>query len=119
MNVLLVFVCIAAVIRCFVKNRRNLWLEKIFLLLLTLTFMASYFTFCVEYPHICTMNVRYIVPVLFAGLLFLAIAMQEWKTQKKEPAGQATARLPEWILFGFSAIWSVLSLVMFLILGTI
>jgi len=119
MNVLLVFASIAAGIVCLTKYRKKMTVTKVFFFLQFVVFMISYFNFCVQYPHICTMNVRYIMPVLFAGLFFLAIGMKEHREAYTELGRPTAAGLPERLMMVFAVVWSVLSAVMFLTLGTL
>ncbi len=118
LNVVLVVISVYAGIRCLTKYRKGLPVEKGFFLLLFVTFMISYFQFCIGYPHICTMNVRYIIPVLLVGLVFMGLWAQEHKAAGTIK-GNKGAGLPETVLLGIAALWAVLSAVMFLVLGTL
>lgn len=77
MNVVLVVLAAYAIVRSIVTYRRHLAMEKWFLLLGSAVYLLSYFQFCLEYPHICTMNVRYILLLLFTGLFFACTWGQE------------------------------------------
>ena len=45
--------------------------QKIFLGILYFTFMISYYIFCIKFPHVCTENIRYCVPVIVIGGYFV------------------------------------------------
>lgn len=117
LNVLLVVLSVIAAVRCLTKYRKHLLVEKGFFLLLFATFMVSYFRFCSEYPHICTMNVRYILPVMLAGLFFMGL----WGQEEKDVGAEGTwqKRLPETVLLAAAVVWAILSAVMFVALGTV
>lgn len=48
------------------------WVSLIFLLIYAVTMLYSYATFCFSYPHFCSMDFRYVVPLLMVGCVFLA-----------------------------------------------
>lgn len=52
------------------KNMRYMCLT------LFLTFTWLYYYFCFSYPHTCTMNIRYVSPMIFLGAMFIGIYMQ-------------------------------------------
>ncbi len=45
--------------------------QKIFIGILYFTFMISYYVFCIKFPHVCTENIRYCVPVIVIGAYFV------------------------------------------------
>ena len=54
-------------------------LTRMFFLLAFLTFFMMYFIFCYEYPHSCTMNIRYCTPLIIFCLLGLGLFIKEMK----------------------------------------
>ncbi len=82
-----------AMIYLFVKKNvidRNI---KIFIGLLYFVFFGCYLYFCVDFPHVCTMNVRYGVPLIVIGALslgFLAWQMLSGKQLWKKIVGWGT-----------------------------
>lgn len=86
-NVAVAAAAVAAAVYCLTRGRRHYPVEKGFFTAIFVVYMAGYFKFCVEYPHICTMNVRYIYPVLLLGYLFTALCIQELASgQRREKA---------------------------------
>lgn len=49
------------------RKEWSVW--KLFVVLSSGTLLFSYFKFCIEYPHICTMSIRYIIPVFLLGFM--------------------------------------------------
>lgn len=58
-----------------IKNIKNIFKDKILLLLITNYFIniISYLYFNYKYPFICTMDFRYIVPTLMTGITLLVL----------------------------------------------
>ena len=50
---------------------------NLFSAVLYLTVMVSYVQFCFNYPHTCTMNIRYASPLIILGIIFLSFALKE------------------------------------------
>ncbi len=69
-TILVVISFIATIVLCFKKGNRPI---KLMLFGYELILLFSYYKFCFEYPYICTMNFRYIVPCLFVGALFIGL----------------------------------------------
>ena len=111
MNVVLVVLAAYAIVRSIVTYRRHLAMEKWFLLLGSAVYLLSYFQFCLEYPHICTMNVRYILLLLFTGLFFACI----WGQEREADGHGAWSRALLWI----SGVWACVSAAMFVLLGAL
>ena len=55
---------------------------KIFLFLIYAVIFISYYTFCIGYPHVCTQNIRYAVPLIILGAYFTGLAVQNFKCGK-------------------------------------
>ena len=109
----IVFALLAAyaIVRSIVTYRHHLTMEKWFLLLGSAVYLLSYFQFCLEYPHICTMNVRYILLLLFTGLFFACI----WGQEREADGHGAWSRALLWI----SGVWACVSAAMFVLLGAL
>lgn len=45
--------------------------QKIFIGILYFTLMICYYIFCIKFPHVCTENIRYCVPVIVIGAYFV------------------------------------------------
>lgn len=87
--VLFVLMAAAAVIWLFLKDGRR-W-QKIFLLTGAAVGMYSYLKFCIRYPHVCTMNIRYIMCTVYIGCIVTAAAatgLQERIAGKSEAGGR-------------------------------
>lgn len=68
-------------VRVFFNKKWNVSLPVRGLLILTyVVLFASYVQFCVNYPHQCTMNFRYIIPTIIPP----AVALGMWVQQKSE-----------------------------------
>lgn len=76
----------AALIFWFLQ-KKNTVMEKVFLGLVIAVNLYSYFRFCLDYPFVCTMNIRYIIGAVYLALLALgdAAAQAADKTGEKKP----------------------------------
>ena len=50
--------------------------QKAFVFLLFTVFLGMYYSFCFDFPHVCTMNVRYGVPLLVIGAFSYGFLLQ-------------------------------------------
>ena len=71
--VLLVLICLAGFVYVILTIRkRKSVTEEISMAVLFLAELVSYTAFALKYPHICSMNFRYTVPLIICGSLFAA-----------------------------------------------
>ena len=82
------------------RKKEKLPLE--FKLLLTLTFgviFVNYIIFCLNYPHVCTENMRYCVPLIFAGAASLGLMLD----RTRDSAGTAAKLVSKTARFSMTA----------------
>ena len=60
--------------------------QKAFVFLLFTVFLGMYYSFCFDFPHVCTMNVRYGVPLLVIGAFSYGFLLQHCCTTAKRSA---------------------------------
>lgn len=77
---------VAMIIMFIKKNKRMDGLTKSFFGLLYFTVLIMYYYFCLDFPHVCTMNVRYGVPMIIIGALSLGWLIGELVKKKKTAA---------------------------------
>ncbi len=68
------------------KNKENssVFNEKIALCVLYFSMLVFYYIFCFTHPHHCTMNIRYVSPLIFAGSIFIGIAFDDFNSINKD-----------------------------------
>lgn len=44
--------------------------------------MGNYFVFCIKYPHVCTQNMRYCVPLIFTRSVMLGMLADDERSEK-------------------------------------
>ena len=66
----------------FVKKRKEYLAESISIVILFAVQFASYYHFCITYPFVWTMDIRYAVPILLCQCLFAAEYIREKKRFK-------------------------------------
>lgn len=64
--------------------RKGNTIQKLLLSVTSLILLVSYYKFCYEYPFICTMNFRYIVPCLYAGAVFIGLMLTDLGSAKSK-----------------------------------
>ncbi len=77
-QVLLILLSVIAIIS--VCRRKCTCLDRTEKLQLCMTYgitLASYYSFCIAFAHVCTQNIRYATPLIFIGCLFLGLWMQK------------------------------------------
>ena len=74
------------------KNKKMDVVQKSFIGLLYFTILGMYYYFCIDFPHVCTMNVRYGVPLIVIGALSAGyLTMELFKIKKKWASACAAA----------------------------
>lgn len=66
--ILISFVSMLYVI--FSRKTEQCTVIKIFLSAIFITFFGNYINFCIQYPFVCTMNVRYVTVLIMLGIYF-------------------------------------------------
>lgn len=69
-------------IRHLIKNRKRRDLVEGVMALTYVLFIGSYLKFCVQFPVVCSMNFRYVVPVLLVGAIAIGRYLQEEKRSR-------------------------------------
>lgn len=88
---LLVAASLAAIVIVCIRKAGGLkGMEKLLLLLTYGITLISYYSFCIAFPHVCTMNIRYATMLIFIGLLFLGLWLGHMKEQRSRSAAVLT-----------------------------
>lgn len=72
--------------------RRSESFENELKLLFAVTYviiLACYYLFCFQYPHMCTENARYVVPLIVFGALFIGIFLQGLRDRQAQQSGRS------------------------------
>lgn len=75
-NILITLVAFFAMIYLLVKKGISTQF-KLFSSCFYITVAVSYIQFCFNYPHTCTMNIRYATPLIILGLIPLSLLLKE------------------------------------------
>lgn len=59
------------------KNESNSFITKI-ILITSFVNILSYYSFNIQYPYICTMDFRYIVPTIFTGITTICLVLENF-----------------------------------------
>lgn len=106
---LLSFVCMIAVL---VKKHSMPVLWKGVLASFYVAEMVSYYVFCIKYPYVCTEEIRYAVPVIFIGAIFIGVALKNVFTGKT-----TLSKIMRYAIIISVILFCVMSLVYFIWLG--
>ncbi|MDD6489140.1 MAG: glycosyltransferase family 39 protein [Clostridia bacterium] len=74
--------------------------------------MVSYYVFCIAYPYVCTEEIRYAIPVIFIGAIFIGLALNNVFTGKTR-----ISKIMRYITIISVILFCVISLVYFIWLG--
>lgn len=86
------FILIAAAFAGWLFMREYKMIYKIFFGTGIIVILCAYVKFCLKYPHVCTMNVRYVLTAVYIGMLVLGLAvsgLQKRLSGKSIAAGRA------------------------------
>ena len=108
-HILLALIATVAMVAAWLKS---CWLHSppatAMLLVIWITLLFSFVTFCFRYPHTCTQNFRYLVPTLVIGAAFLG---QLWEQLRSRPVRYALAGLTGLFSVSSAAVYTLLGLV--------
>ncbi len=66
-----------------IRKSKELLIPNIGILILFIAQFISYYTFCIEYPFVWTMDIRYAIPILVCHCLWLAAFIRKHPTWEK------------------------------------
>ena len=69
------FILLIAAFVAWLFMRRNKTIYKVFFGSCITVILFAYLKFCLEYPHVCAMNVRYVMTAVYLGMLILGAAV--------------------------------------------
>ncbi len=84
--------------------------QKIFAGIIYLTYFIGYYAFCLGFPHVCTENIRYAVPLIVMGAFFFGKGIM--LTEKKSGAAAICGRAALYIM---TAVYSLSSVIFYFI----
>ncbi len=70
-------ICIFILLKKIKKISNNSFVTKILLITFFIN-IVSYYHFNIQYPYICTMDFRYIVPTIFTGIVTVCVVLDEF-----------------------------------------
>lgn len=84
-NIIIVaFTLVAMVIFLFVKRKAVTLENKLLLGIIFAVVFGNYVVFCINYPHVCTENMRYCVPLIVTGAAFAGVYIDYAKESKSK-----------------------------------
>ena len=100
----------AAMIFTFFCDRKMSVVHKLFAAIIYMTYFIGYYIFCFSFPHVCTENIRYAVPLIVMGAFFFGKGIYLLGRKNDIPA--MTGRI---LLYIVTAVYSVSSFVFYYI----
>ena len=70
-------ICIFILLKKIKKISNNSFVTKILLITFFIN-IVSYYHFNIQYPYLCTMDFRYIVPTIFTGIVTICVVLDEF-----------------------------------------
>ena len=104
-----------AMIFLFIRKKRSPLIIRIFLGLVYGIILVMYYVFCFSFPHVCTMNIRYGVPLIVIGALSVGFLLGELLRCKKLPVrlcGGALGVLIAAYAFGGYMVYQIVAVTM-------
>ena len=86
------FILLIAAFAVWLFMRRNKTIYKVFFSSGIMVILVAYLKFCLEYPHVCAMNVRYVMTAVYLGMLILGSVVSGLQ-EKIEGKGVAARRI--------------------------
>lgn len=83
-GIILSLFSVAALFVMWYKNKSVKLENKILLTGVSLVVFGNYINFCINYPHVCTENMRYCVPLIFAGAAMIGMYIDKLSKSKNK-----------------------------------
>ena len=97
---------------CLIADKSMRTIHKSFYGALYSVIIISYYGFCISYPHICTMNIRYAVPLIVVGAYFVGRAVMISSRAKEKFA--LPGRIISKIIMAATGLYSVSSVLFYM-----
>lgn len=85
-GVILALLAFVAMIYIIIRKKSMKPAFKAFFAILTAVILGSYYIFCFEFPFTCTQNVRYVVPLITIGAMFIGLWLTKTLSKKTKSA---------------------------------
>ena len=100
-----------AMIYVFINDKTMNFVHKVFIGMVYGVVFVSYYVFCIEFPHVCTENIRYAVPLIVIGAFFFGKALKLFADSANKK--QYIANVGEICLIEFVSMYSCVSLIFY------
>ena len=94
------------------KSQLNI-VQRVFFIALYCIYFFSYYSFCFGFPHVCTMNIRYCVPLIVLGAMGMGMLINSLKTDT------TIKKVAKYSCIGLSILFCVMSCILYTQLGPI
>ncbi|MBQ3969919.1 MAG: glycosyltransferase family 39 protein, partial [Clostridia bacterium] len=74
-GIILSLLSVAGFVLMWIKNKNVKLHDKILLTGVALVVFGNYINFCIHFPHVCTENMRYCVPLIFVGAAVIGMML--------------------------------------------
>ena len=101
-----------SMVYCLIADKSMRTIHKSFYGALYSVIIISYYGFCISYPHICTMNIRYAVPLIVVGAYFVGRAVMISSRAKEKFA--LPGRIISNIIMAATGLYSVSSVLFYM-----
>ncbi len=108
---LILFILIAAALLVWLFMKEYKSIHKVFLTGGVLVVMLAYVKFCYEYPHVCTMSVRYVMAAVYMGILVLGAAVAGLQARLKAKSASA-GKIFSGLTGGVTALYMIISVLL-------
>ncbi len=74
-NIIISLITVIALVMIWIKNRKVKLEHKLLITLTSAVIFGNYIIFCFNYPHVCTENMRYCIPLIFTTAAVCGLLM--------------------------------------------
>ncbi len=107
-NIIIIAFALFAMVMVIFKGKKMPLEVKALLGIVFLAVFGNYVVFCINYPHVCTQNTRYCVPLITVGAVFAGYFIQGAKDAENKKYGKIYAKSAKF-LYGCTVCFALLS----------
>ena len=82
-NIIISIIAVISLIMIWVKNKNTKLELKLLITMISAVIFGNYIIFCINYPHVCTENMRYCIPLIFTTAAVCGLLMDRKDLNKR------------------------------------
>ncbi len=115
-NIIMILLSIVGMIYCTVRKSAYLdRVEKIFFVFFDIVLLGYFIKFVFDFPHTCSMDIRYVTPSIVLGAMFIGMGYEQIKSDYRE--NETLLKVMKYSVSGLTAAFGLFSTLVYILIG--